>query len=100
LRCNDSTGLYVNGAAPTNVGSIDLSSTGINLHSGHVFYVDISYHGTTLSETIVDTQTGAFVVETYTVNIPALVGGNAAYVGFTGGTGDLTSTQKILTWTF
>jgi len=97
---NDSTGLYVNGAAPTDVGSIDLSSTGINLHSGDVFYVDINYNGTTLNVTIVDTKTGAFATQTYTVNIPALVGGNTAYVGFTGGSGDLTATQKILTWTF
>ena len=28
------------------------------------------------------------------------VGGNTAYVGFTGGTGGLSSSQKILTWTY
>jgi hypothetical protein len=34
------------------------------------------------------------------MNIPSIVGSNAAYVGFTGGTGGLAATQKILTWTY
>jgi Chitobiase/beta-hexosaminidase C-terminal domain len=34
------------------------------------------------------------------INIPQIVGGNTAYVGFTGGTGGLSSSQKILTWTY
>jgi len=28
------------------------------------------------------------------------VGGNVAYVGFTAGTGGLSATQRILTWTY
>src|SRR5262249_57174679 len=36
----------------------------------------------------------------YTVNIPAAVGGNVAYVGFGGGTGGNTAVQDILNWTF
>ena len=55
---NDSTGLYLDGAAPS-VPAIDLSNTGIDLHSGDVFQVDMSYDGTTLAVTITDTQTGA-----------------------------------------
>ena len=34
------------------------------------------------------------------INIPQIVGGNTAYVGFTGGTGGLSASQKILTWTY
>ena len=34
------------------------------------------------------------------INIPQSVGGNTAYVGFTGGTGGLSASQKILTWTY
>jgi hypothetical protein len=34
------------------------------------------------------------------VNIPSTVGGNTAYVGFTGGTSGLTSSQKIETWIY
>ena len=46
-----------------------------------------------------------FVTETsystsWVVNIPAIVGGNTAYVGFTGGAEALTSSQKILNWTY
>src|SRR5271157_252777 len=44
---SDSTGLYTDGAAPTNVGSIDLSSTPINFHSGDVFQANLSYNGST-----------------------------------------------------
>jgi Legume lectin domain/Fibronectin type III domain len=96
----DSTGLYTNGVAPTNVGSIDLTPTGIDLHSGDVFQVNMTYDGTTLSVTIKDTLTGKSASQSYTINIPTTVGGNAAYVGFTGGTGGLTATQDILSWTY
>jgi hypothetical protein len=95
----DSTGLYLNGAVP-EVPAIDLSSTGIDLHSGDSMLVQLNYDGTTLSMTITDTVTAATWSTSWTVNIPSTVGGNTAYVGFTGGTGGLTSSQKILTWTF
>ena len=32
-----------------------------------------------------DTNTNASATQTYNVNIPAIVGGTTAYVGFTGG---------------
>jgi fibronectin type 3 domain-containing protein len=96
----DSTGLYTNGAAPTNFGSIDLTGTGIDLHSQHVFNVAMSYVGTTLGVTITDASTNASAGQSYTINIPGTVGGNSAFVGFTGGTGGLTATQDIRTWTF
>src|SRR5262249_47226496 len=38
--------------------------------------------------------------QTYAVNIPSFVGGSTAFVGFTGGTAAVTSTQDILSWTF
>jgi len=34
------------------------------------------------------------------VNIPGTVGGNTAYVGFTGGSGGATATQEILSWNY
>jgi fibronectin type 3 domain-containing protein len=97
---NDSTGLYTGGAAPTNVGSNDMSSTGINLHSGHVFQATLAYDGTTLTEQIVDTVTNAKVTYTYTINIPNTIGASSAFVGFTGSTGNPVSTQNIQNWTF
>jgi hypothetical protein len=96
----DSTGLYINGAAPFNVGSVDLSGTAINLLSGDPINVVLVYDGTTLTESISDPVVNATVVETYTINIPATVGGNTAYVGFTGATGGSASTQNIMSWTY
>jgi len=96
----NSTGLYINGATPKNVGSIDLLSRGIDLHSGHRFQVSISYDGTTLTETITDTTTGASATMSYLVDLLNVLGGNLAYAGFTGGTGGKTATQDILSWTY
>ncbi len=95
----DSTGIYTNGVAPT-VPSTDLSSTGINLHSGDAMAVHLVYNGTTLTMTITDTVTKKVYTTSFTVNIPTAVGGSTAYVGFTGGTGGATSTQKVLTWSY
>jgi hypothetical protein len=96
----DSTGLYLNGAAPTNVGSVDLTGSGIDLRSGHVFNVGLTYNGSTVKETITDASTKVSVTETYTVDIVSTLGGQAGSVGFTGGTGGLTATQDILSWTY
>ena len=87
-------------APPTNVGSIDLTSTGVNLHSQHVFNVLMTYDGTTLKVTITDTTTNVSASESYTVNIPGIIGGSTGYVGFTGGTGGLTAMQSILNWIY
>jgi Legume lectin domain/Chitobiase/beta-hexosaminidase C-terminal domain len=95
----DSTGLYTDGAVPT-VPAVNLSSTGINLHSGDTMAVQLVYNGTTLTMTITDTVTQATYTTSFTINIPSTVGGNTAYVGFTGGTGILSATQTILTWTY
>jgi hypothetical protein len=50
--------------------------------------------------TLTDTVTLASVTEVFAVNIPSIVGGNTAYVGFTGGTGGFGATQNVLTWTY
>jgi hypothetical protein len=95
----DSTGLYLNGAVPTTP-AIDLSTSGINLHSGDIFNVQLSYDGITLTEVITDTVTNASVTETYMVDIPAAVGSTTAWVGFTGGTGVQSAVQQILNWSY
>ncbi len=97
---NDSTGLYFNGAPPT-VPAVDLTNTGINLHSGDQFEGRIVYDGSTLTLRIDDDNTGAIVEVIFgNVNIPAAIGGTTAFVGFTGGTGGLTAVQDIQTWNF
>jgi hypothetical protein len=105
---SDSTGLYVNGAVPT-VPSIDLTGTGIYLNGvstgdnpylGNPIKAQISYDGSTLTLTLTDTVTLATYSHSFSIDIPATVGGNTAYVGFTGGTGKDTASQQILNWTF
>ena len=101
---SDSTGVYTNGYYPATP-SVDLTGTGIDLHSGDVFDADITYDGTTLIITLTELgSTAPYNITTwshsFTIDIPATVGSNAAYVGFTGATGGQTSTQQILSWTF
>jgi Legume lectin domain/Chitobiase/beta-hexosaminidase C-terminal domain len=95
----DSTGLYQNGAQPT-IPASDLSGAGINLHSGDTFSVHMTYNGTTLTMSITDGTTGAVYNTSWPINIPQVIGGNTAYVGFTGGTGGSTATQDIKSWSF
>jgi hypothetical protein len=95
----ESVGIYTGGISPQG-NAINLAGTGVNLHSGDAFHVHIVYSGTTLLLTLTDKVTAATVTEAFTVNIPSSVGANTAYVGFTGSTGGLTSTQNILDWTF
>src|ERR1700719_871022 len=94
----NSTGLYINGASPTSP-AITLGG-GVNLHSGDIFQVHMTYDGTTLTMTITDTVTSATFTNAWTINIPGTVGGNTAFVGFTGGTGGQTATQQIISWTY
>ena len=95
---SNSTGLYQNGAVPTTP-AIDMTSSGVNLHSGDTMAVSMTYDGVTLAVVVTDAVTNASFTTSWTVNIPSIVGGNTAYVGFTAGTGSLSSSQKIETWT-
>jgi hypothetical protein len=95
---DNSTGLYLSGTEPTYPGNIDLTGTGIDLHSGHIFNGYLSYDGTNLILTINDLQTQAAFTRFFPINIPSVVGGNTAYAGFTAGTGAETATQEILSW--
>jgi hypothetical protein len=95
----NSTGLYQNGSMPTTP-SIDLTGTGIDLLSGHVFNVTISYNGTTLTVQETDATTLATATQNYTINLPSVIGASTAYAGFSGGSGSATAIQEILTWTY
>ena len=76
----NSTGLYTNGASPT-IPATTLGG-GVNLHSGDIFQVQMSYDGTTLSMTITDTTTPVNTFTTsWPINIPSTVGANTAFVG-------------------
>ena len=82
------------------VPAIDLTNTGIDLHSGDPMAVHITYDGTVLGLTITDSVTLAVWFQSFAINIPATIGGNTAYVGFTGGSGSSSASQKVLNWTF
>jgi hypothetical protein len=95
----DSTGVYLDGASPT-VPATDMTSSGVVLTSGDTMHAHITYDGTNLVLTLTDTVTSKVFTHTFAVNIPSTVGGNTAYIGFTGASGGAGAVQKILTWTF
>ncbi len=96
---SDSTGIYTNGQAPV-LPTVDLTPSGIVLGSGDSIQAQVNYDGTTLTLNLLDLVTNKTFTMSQVINIPQVVGGNTAYVGFTGGTGGLSSSQKILTWTY
>src|SRR4029077_15492263 len=85
-----------------------LSGTGINFAAGaedpkgpHTYQATLAYHGTTLSETIIDMTTGASFSRNYAnVNLPTSVGGNTAFVGFGAGTDGRVATIAVESWTY
>ena len=96
---NDSTGVFTDGALPT-VPAVDLTPSGIELNSGDSIQAHVTYDGTTLTMNLLDLVNNKTFTMSKVINIPQIVGANTAYVGFTGSTGGLTSSQKILTWTY
>ena len=66
-----------------------MAHSGINLHSGD-----------TMDANLTDLVTHASWSHPFAINIPTTVGGDTAYVDFTGATGGLTSTQRITAWTY
>lgn len=93
---SSSTGLYVNGAAPTTP-SINLLPS-IDLHSGDTFHADLVYDGTTLTLTLTDYATHATVTQPFTVDIAGILGGPTGFAGFTASTGAETAIQRIVNW--
>jgi len=72
----------------------------VDLRSGRPIKVVLTYDGTTLIEKLTDTVTSDTFNRSYQVDIPTTVGGAAAFVGFTGGTGAGTSIQQISDFVF
>ena len=95
----NSTGIYSNGALPT-VPAVDMTSSGVLLSSGDSMGAHITYDGANLVLTVTDNVVNKVFTQTFPINIPATIGSNTGYLGFTGGTGGLTAGEKILSWTF
>src|SRR5437660_8101611 len=65
----NSTGIYTNGAMPSSP-SVTLGG-GVNLHSGDIMQVHMTYDGTTLTMTITDMVTNAPFTTSWAINIPS-----------------------------
>lgn len=97
---NNTVGLYTDATMPTSP-AINLTPSGIDLHSGEVFSVHIDYDGAVLTMTIVNTSTPwVRFTRNWMIDIPGTVGSQTAFVGFTGATGSFTGMQDVLAWTY
>jgi len=76
------------------------STAPVSLPSGHPINCAISYDGTTAVLSMTDTVAGTSFTTNYTANLPSLVGGNMAYVGFTGASGGAASFEQISNFVF
>jgi hypothetical protein len=79
---------------------VDISPSGIQLGSGDSIQATVSYTGLTLTLQLFDLVTNKTFTYSQAINIPQIVGANTAYVGFTGGTGGLSSSQKLISWAY
>lgn len=76
------SGLYSGGVADGN----GTNTTPFDIFSGHPINVTLTYNGSILSETLTDTVTSGTFSQAFPINIPSLVGGTHAYVGFSAST--------------
>jgi hypothetical protein len=81
---------HVNGA---NGGF--LSASPVVLDSGDPIKLSFQYNGSTLTVTMRDQITAATFSAAAPINLPAALGANTAYVGFTGADGGVASTQVV-----
>ena len=95
----NAAGLYTNGVTPAG-SSVSMTSSGVSLQNNHPLAVALTYNGTTLAMTVTDTVTNASFSNSWTIDIPATVGENTAYVGFTSATGWYGASQNISSWTY
>jgi hypothetical protein len=87
LSTNGSTGVY-------------LDVTPVDLFSGNAIYVQLYYAQDNLQVYLEDTVALTTFATNFPVNIPATVGGESAYVGFTGADGGDASTQIVTNFVF
>lgn len=95
--------VYGNGScgfASGNPAQNDYTAAGC-MANGNLWSVTISYDGSALSLTMKDGSAGSFVVyANLPIDIATALGTNAAYVGFTSGTGAGWENHDIINWQF
>ncbi|MDB5174400.1 MAG: hypothetical protein JWN51_3173 [Phycisphaerales bacterium] len=75
--------------------------TPVVLNNGNPINVNFNYDGSNINLTVKDSVTNATYTKSYSnVSLPAIVGGNSAFIGFSGGTGGTTSTQTISNFSY
>jgi hypothetical protein len=81
----NSSGYFTNG----NVGSGAVSTSPVNLGSGDPINVTLTYNGSLLQESLLDTRTSASYSNSYLIStkFPTVLGASTAYVGIVAGSG-------------
>jgi hypothetical protein len=93
----NTVGLYPAGVSMTDA-SLSVPVTGLDIRDAVYTKADVTYDGTTLSLVLTNPNSGATFTWSKVTNLPALIGGNTAFVGFTAGTGELTTAVFIESW--
>ena len=76
------------------------STDPVNLASGHPIDVDLTYLNGVLTLTLNDATAQTSFTTSLSLDIPGTVGGNTAYVGFTGADGGTSSKQWVNGFTY
>lgn len=76
------------------------STAPVNIAGGSPILVDIKYAAGTMVVVLTDTFTSDSYTNTYSIDLAAAVGGNTAYVGFSGADGAIVSHQTISAFTY
>ena len=102
LEINIYNGYGIGTSVQTN-GNIPATyppATGITLADGTNKVVTVVYSAATQTVTETITGNGTYTNTFFGINLASLLGGNSGYVGFTGATGGVSSTQTISNFTF
>jgi hypothetical protein len=97
-------GLYLNGGTKgVLIPELDMGPFGMNLYNGNLKSGTIVYDAgnQTITLVLLDTVTLAQARFTWPLNITTAIGGNMAWVGFTGATGpDSNAVNTVQSWSF
>ena len=77
-----------------------ISTAPVSFNSGDLINVTMTYADGIVSVTLTDQSTLQSYTANYAAYLPGLLGGHTAYVGFTGGTGAITSQQQVSNFSF
>ena len=91
LYANSSGGMGVSFGTNGAQGLPYHSASPVALNSGDPINVSVSYDGSVVSVVLTDAVAQASFTTTIAGNLPAILGADTAYVGFTGGDGGTTS---------